>query len=154
MEDLKLSRFLYSSEFLEKVEILGITNRIASTLLGDLKFYDLEGEFDSETEDYLVDLVQRTEQFDGLISLLQMTQRSKDKLAGISKAKISDKSPLKTISFLKKSEALRDNLSSMGKTQIGYFIDRFYIARDRKRFVSDTSKKDDGQTTGTPKKVL
>lgn len=58
----------------------------------------------------LDDLVLVTEKFDRLLEVLRLIDRSDEKIAGLAKARISDKSPLRVLSFLQRVDKIRADI--------------------------------------------
>jgi len=77
-------------------------------LLGDLTFYET-GSVDPNVST-LEDLILVNERFDRLLEVLKLFARADEKLQGISLARISDKSPLKVLQFVKRADFIRDKI--------------------------------------------
>jgi hypothetical protein len=50
------------------------------------------------------------EKFDRLLEVLKLVDRSNEKLKGIALARISDKSPLKVLKFVKRADFVRNQV--------------------------------------------
>jgi hypothetical protein len=93
---------------------------LARDLLGDLTFYDT-GSVDQDA-DTLTDLIKVNEKFDRLLEVLKLFDRANDKLKGIALARLSDKSPLKVLQFVKRSDFVRNQV--VKNERKGWFVDR------------------------------
>lgn len=60
--------------------------------------------------DTLTDLILVNERFDRLLEVLKLFDRADEKLQGIAIARISDKSPLKVLKFVKRGDFIRDQV--------------------------------------------
>lgn len=93
---------------IDKLHFYFIIRSHCDKLLGDLSFYET-GSIDPKI-DTLRDLILVNEKFDRLLEVLKLFSRADEKLQGISLARVSDRSPLKVLQFLKKADVLRTEI--------------------------------------------
>lgn len=98
-------------------------------LLGDDQFYET-GSVDPKVST-LDDLILVTEKFDRLIEVLKLIDRSDEKIAGLTKARVSDKSPLRVLYFLLKVDKLRADIVRRENS-------RWFVDRSEERFIEET----------------
>lgn len=101
---------------------------MAESLLGPMEFYELGSVDPSKTT--LEDLILVNERFDRLLEVLKLFDRANDKAKGLSKARLTEQSPLRVLKFVKNSELVKKEI-------VHQHTNKWYHDTSDQRFIED-----------------